>query len=60
MTKLLEEAIAQVKQLPESEQNKIAAMLIKQLESSSRIWEFQWRRLNWRSATSKRLPTNCR
>ena len=28
MTKLLEEAIAQVRQLPEAEQNKIAAMLI--------------------------------
>lgn len=28
MTKLLEEAIAQVKQFPELEQNKIAVMLI--------------------------------
>jgi hypothetical protein len=40
MTKLLEEAIAQVKQLPESEQNKIAAMLIKQLESRSPEYDF--------------------
>lgn len=40
MTKLLEEAIAQVRQLPESEQNKIAAMLIKQIESREDIfWE---------------------
>ena len=36
MTKLLDEAIAQVRQLPESEQNQIAAMLIKQLESTSK------------------------
>ena len=36
MTKLLDEAIAQVRQLPESEQNQIAAMLIKQIESKSK------------------------
>ena len=36
MTKLLDEAIAQVRQLSESEQNKIAAILIKQLESQSK------------------------
>lgn len=40
MTKLLEEAISQIRQLPESEQNKIAAMLIKQIESREDIfWE---------------------
>jgi hypothetical protein len=38
MTKLLDEAIAQVRQLPESEQNKIAAMLIKQLESREDVF----------------------
>ena len=36
MTKLLEKVIAQVRQLPESEQNQIAAMLIKQLEFKSK------------------------
>ena len=38
MTKLLDEAIAQVRQLSESEQNKIAAMLIKQLKSKEDVF----------------------
>jgi hypothetical protein len=38
MTKLLEEAIAQVRQLPEAEQNKIAAMLIQELESREDVF----------------------
>ena len=32
MTELLEQAISQVKQLPESEQNSIAELIIKALE----------------------------
>jgi hypothetical protein len=38
MTKLLDEAIAQVRQLPEAEQNKIAAMLIQELESREDVF----------------------
>lgn len=38
MTKLLEAAIAQVRQLPEAEQNKIAAMLIQHLESREDVF----------------------
>ncbi len=33
MTKLLEEAITRVKQLPESEQEKIAQLMLKELEN---------------------------
>ncbi len=39
MTQLLEEAIAKVRQLSESEQNRIAATIIDQLESrEDRFW----------------------
>lgn len=40
MTQLLEEAIAQLRKLPQAEQNKIAAMIMEQLESSKKgFWD---------------------
>lgn len=38
MTQLLEEAIAKVRELPEAEQNGIAAMIMEQLESKRRFF----------------------
>ena len=40
MTELLERAIAEVKQLPESEQNRIAATIFKELEKKQAVaWD---------------------
>ncbi|MBD2410624.1 hypothetical protein FACHB389_17570 [Nostoc calcicola FACHB-389] len=38
MTKLLEQAIARVKQLPETEQDAIAALILEELEDEAR-WD---------------------
>ena len=42
MTKLLEQAIAQVKQLPDPEQDAIAALILEELEEE-RLWDAQKR-----------------
>ncbi len=37
MTDLLEKAIAQIKQLPEAEQNEVAKMIFEKLESKNKL-----------------------
>jgi hypothetical protein len=46
MTELLENAIAQLKQLPDSQQDEIATMILKQIESKDKLSSL-WQKIDY-------------